>query len=153
MNGMQAQAIARIKDANGGELPSDLYLRTNEDLGKLLYDLTGKQPSRTASKTSLVQRIEKHNAKVSGTKRKADEFSGKENGGTTAKAGRAVSAGQLAESRRILASSAESLESRTTHSELLKMWERIGMKAKYPHRSSKASVIDRLRKYAMKVEC
>ena len=76
------KSIEAIKAKHGGVLPSDLYLRTNAELSKLVFDLTGKQPSGTASKTSLVTRIEKHEAKIAaaGAKRKAADDSGKENG-------------------------------------------------------------------------
>ena len=69
------KSIEAIKAKHGGVLPSDLYLRTNAELSKLVFDLTGKQPSGTASKTSLVTRIEKHEAKIAaaGAKRKADD--------------------------------------------------------------------------------
>ena len=38
----QARAIEAAREANGGVLPSKLYLQTNEQLSKMLCDLTGK---------------------------------------------------------------------------------------------------------------
>ena len=148
---MQAMAIARIAEKNGGDLPSDLYLQTNAELAKLVYDLSGKQPSRTASKESLVKRVERLTAKQQDQlgKRKTDD---KENGtaGKKRKTGAEATPGQMAEMKRVLSASAEDLESRSTHAELQKIWNRMGYTAQYPHRSSKASVISRLQKYAQK---
>lgn len=59
MNAKQKEAVERIKEKNGGVLPSELYLMTNEELIKMVTDLTGKAPSARTSKTTLVQKIEK----------------------------------------------------------------------------------------------
>lgn len=59
MNANQKFAIDRIKDKNGGALPSELYLKKNEELSKMVFDLTGKMPSARASKETLVAQIEK----------------------------------------------------------------------------------------------
>lgn len=40
MNANQRNAIAKAMESNGGELPSDLYLQTNAQLSRLMYDLT-----------------------------------------------------------------------------------------------------------------
>ena len=129
MNHNQAKAIERIKADHGGELPSDLYLRTNADLAALVRDLTGKLPSGTASKASLVQRIERHNAKAAAVQAAArTPISG---GGGSAGAGgvkrgapatvgasvkkaktSSLSAGATAEARRVLARPAEEWEAR-----------------------------------------
>ena len=59
MSSNYEKAIERIKEENGGVLPSDLYLKTNEQLTKLLYDLSGKFAPPRTSKKILVARIEK----------------------------------------------------------------------------------------------
>lgn len=167
MNHNQAKAIERLKAKHGGELPSDLYLRTNADLAALVRDLTGKLPSSTASKQSLIQRIERHNAKAAAAEAAARTPVGGSSGaggvkrgadGVPAAAGvpakkaksSSLSAGATAEARRVLARPAAEWEERTTHAELEKTWRQIGMTAQYPRRSSKALVIGRLRKFAEK---
>ena len=158
MNHNQAKAIERIKAQNGGALPSDLYLQTNADLSKLIFDLTGSQPSRTASKKSLVARIEKHNAKAAAAAAKASSLKRQADDKDVAppankkpkKAKPLLSAGATAEARRVMAKPADEWALSTTHTDLRKVWARIGMKAQYPFRTSKAKVIGRLRKFAEK---
>lgn len=56
------RSLEAIRLKNGGELPSALYMKSNAELGKILYNLTGdfkyKYPMRV-SKESLVKKIEK----------------------------------------------------------------------------------------------
>jgi hypothetical protein len=56
------RSLEAIRIKNGGILPSGLYMKTNAELGKILYNLTGdfkyKCPMRV-SKESLVKKIEK----------------------------------------------------------------------------------------------
>eukprot|EP01032_Pedospumella_encystans_P018658 gene18658-21231_t len=73
------KAINRIKEENGGVLPSGLYLQTNEQLSKLIYDLSGKVAPPRTSKKVLVARIEKltlasQASSATTLKRKADEI-------------------------------------------------------------------------------
>lgn len=41
MSGNYERAIDAIKSKNGGSVPSDLYFKTNSELGLILYNLTG----------------------------------------------------------------------------------------------------------------
>lgn len=174
-NANYLRALERIKAENGGELPSDLYLQTNEELTKLLYDLTGKIAPVRTSKKILVGRIERATAASeeakSTKKRKADDkdtAAAGENDApdstTTKKKSKSaasrplkpprgclaeLSAGQVAQMKRMLGSSAEHM-SGYTHRELRPMWARLGMTAMYPHMTGKATVIERMTKFSEK---
>ena len=77
------KSLEAIKEKNGGVLPSDLYLQTNAQLAQILYDLTGdiKHKCRSASKETLVKRIEKLTTKKSASlKRKHDDIDVEDDG-------------------------------------------------------------------------
>lgn len=159
-NYMKAQE--RIKEENGGELPSDLYLQTNEQLTKLLYDLTGKSAAPRTSKKILVGRVERatsasEQAKSTTTKRK--ETGAEEKEESTSKKSKKppkprgclleLSAGQIAQMKRMMKTSTDDMNKKT-HSELRPMWDKLGMTAKYPNMTGKATVIERMKSFAEK---
>ena len=43
MSGNFECSLDAIKSKNGGNIPSDLYFKTNSELGLILYNLTGKE--------------------------------------------------------------------------------------------------------------
>lgn len=147
------KALERIKEENGGKLPSDLYLQTNEELSRLLFDLTGKMPPPRTSKKILVARIEKFTNASADTKttkkRRNDSFDSDSEKPKKTKRGclPELTAGQISEMRRVLADN--NLESRT-HKEIAPMWDRMGVIAQYPHRDSKSNIIDKMREFAMR---
>lgn len=150
-----AKSLDKIKAENDGKLPSDLYLQTNEQLANMLYDLTGRFAPPRTSKKILVARIEKAtgastSASVRGTKRKADAENASKK---VQKAPRgclaSLTPGQIGEMKRMLQAKPEAMET-YTHRELLPMWERMGVIARYPPMTAKAKVIDKMRAFATK---
>lgn len=150
------RSLEKIKAENGGVLPSDLYLQTNEELSKLLYDLTGKFPPPRTSKKVLVARIERHthastDAKAT-KKRNIDEVGDIDDSHTATAPKKTkrgclpeLTAGQISEMRRVLGNS--SMESHT-HKELYPMWGRMGVIRQFPHRDSKKNIIQAMREFA-----
>ena len=157
------RALEKAKEENGGVLPSDLYLQTNEQLSRLLYDLTGKMPPPRTSKKILIARVERstnasHMATASSKKRSLDELGDVDLAGGNKKLAIApkkaprgclssLSAGQVAELKRFLNTSVDRL-SIYTHRELQPMWTRIGMTSRYPHMTGKATVINKMQVFA-----
>ena len=138
-------------------LHSDLYLQTNEQLANMLYDLTGRHAPPRTSKKILVARIEKATGastgeSVTGTKRKAEAENNQSNK-KVQKAPRgclaSLTTGQISEMKRILQAKPEAMEV-YTHRELMPMWERMGVIARYPPMTAKAKVLDRMRAFATK---
>lgn len=125
-------------------LPSDLYLHTNEQLSSIYEGLTGKVAPPRTSKATLVARIERNSGGATKgiSKTKAAIKPAKRGLLPT------LSSTQLAEMKRVLKAPAADFELRHSHSELAKIWARMGMKAQYPHRSSKELVVGRLRTFA-----
>jgi hypothetical protein len=152
------KAIERIKAENDGVLPSDLYLQTNEELSKLLFDLTGKFPPPRTSKKVLVARIERYtdaSSEATITKKRKVEPDAQEDASLTkavampkkTKRGclAALTAGQISEMKRILLSAnADNF----THRELEPMWARMGVIARYPVRYSKSNIISKMQEFA-----
>lgn len=150
------KSLEKIREENGGTLPSDLYLQTNEQLTALLYDLTGKiAPARTAKKV-LVARIERATGaseKAATTKRKIDDSVDDHHSNKKMKVPRGclgeLTAGQISEMKRILRSSSEAIEV-YTHRELMPMWSRMGVTSKYPPMTAKAKVVAKMKDFATK---
>ena len=149
------KAVNRIKEENGGVLPSELYLQTNEQLSKLLHDLSGKFPPPRTSKKVLVARIEKltqasQASSSTSLKRKVDEITPgtistpappkKVPRGCLAQ----LSAVQICEMKRI--KTGENLTS-YTHRELQPMWTIMGITSMYPQRSSKELVLVKMKEF------
>ena len=144
------KSIEKIKEENGGKLPSDLYLQTNEQLTNLLRDLTGKFAPPRTSKKVLVARIERYTnasqeSSITG-KRKIDMDV---NSSIPKKTKRGclpeLSAGQISEMRRVLSNN--NMES-YTHRELFPIWTRMGVTSQYPGRDSKSNIIEKMRQFA-----
>ena len=155
------RAQAAIKAKNGGELPSDLYLQTNAELGKILYGMTGdiKHTCRPASKEALVKRIQKLVAKsstpsTSGTKRKLDESiedppAAKEKAVKVPRNCLAsLSHTQVAQMRRVISLSQPQVLMLQHDKDLRPLWSSIGMKAMYPNMTGKEKVMERLKVFA-----
>ena len=156
-----AASINAIKMDNGGELPSELYLLTNQKLIELLFDETGKWATATTSKKRLVERIEKHRQKAAQEKEKVIEENSKKRARSaeedtevpkkaakkTTKRGclSSPSKGNIAEMRRILDNVNPNEH---MHKELETMWKRMGVIAQYPKRDSKANIIKRMCEFA-----
>jgi hypothetical protein len=64
-------SLESIKERNGGELPSDVYLMTNNKLSEMLHDLTGNLPAPRTSKEILVKRLERATQKSTSTSTKS----------------------------------------------------------------------------------
>ena len=149
------KAINRIKEENGGVLPSGLYLQTNEQLSKLIHDLSGKFAPPRTSKKVLVARIEKltQASQASSTttlKRKADDITP---GLTPAPAPpKKVPRGCLPQLTAVQI--CEMKRTRTaelthyTHRELYPMWLRMGVTSQYPRRSSKELVVTKMKEFS-----
>ncbi len=155
------RAQETIKAKNGGELPSDLYLQTNAELGKILYGMTGeiKHMSRPASKEALVKRIQKlllksaAPAAVVGTKRKQEESIVVDAPpAKTVKVPRnclaTLSHTQVAQMRRVLALSHDQVQMLQHDKDLRPLWSSIGMTAQYPKMTGKEKVMERLKIFA-----
>ena len=162
MSANYEKAQAAYKAKNGGELPSDLYLLTNAELGKILHGMTGdiKHVIRPASKEALVKRIQKlvqksaPPASVTGTKRKQDDSASSE-GAPIAKAAKVprnclpeLSHTQVAQMRRVLALSHDQVQMLQHDKDLRPLWSSIGMKAQYPKMTGKDKVMERLKEFA-----
>eukprot|EP00039_Didymoeca_costata_P030186 m.28275 g.28275 ORF g.28275 m.28275 type:complete len:165 (-) comp7987_c0_seq1:148-642(-) len=150
------RSLSRIKEENGGELPSELYLKTNAQLSDMIQDMSGKRPGPQTSKKVLVKRLEKLLEKkgVNTKKRKADEEGSSPV--TTKKAkgsSSSFSLSQIAEMKRVLSMDADTMASRYKHRELYTIWNNMGYKAQFPDRSSKATVVEKMRKFAAKNSC
>lgn len=146
MNANQLNAIQAAKEKNGGELPSDLYLHTNQQLADILYGLSGKFTPPRTSKATLVARIERLSGGATKAISKTKSVTNQKSRGVPSE----LSATQVAEMKRILRGTAADVECQYSHSKLMPIWTRMGMKAQYPHRSSKASVVERMRAFAQK---
>jgi hypothetical protein len=147
----QLRAIEAAKARHGGTLPSDLYLRTNEQLTQMLHSLTGKFTPPRTSKETLIARIERHSG--TGVSKGIKKKSGLTEPRPVKQAKRGLlptlSATQIVEMQGILTASAAETESRCAHSQLMPIWTRIGVKAQYPRRSAKSLVVNRLRTFAL----
>ena len=153
-----AASIAAIKMANGGELPSDLYLLTNQKLIELLFDETGAWATPTTSKKRLVERIERHRQKAIEEKKskkrgrdddEEEETEGSKKAVKKTKRGclSSPTKGNIAEMRNILANDDAN---EYLHKELVTMWKRMGVIAQYPQRDSKANIIKRMCEFAIR---
>lgn len=152
------EAIALAKEEDGGAPPSELFLKSNEELSKMLHDLSGKVPPPRTSKKRLIKRIERLTqpaaAVVSkGLKRKPedDDVSGAAsapNPNKVQKVGSVLpelSAVQISEMKKVLSVSVETLY---THRELLPMWDSIGMTLVYPVKKGKDIVLRAMKDFA-----
>lgn len=165
MSSNYERAIEAAKAKNGGELPSDLYLKTNAQLGKILYGLTGEIkhtfPARV-SKEILVKRIIKLThaptkgvSQDVGSKRSLSEVdngtANKENS-VQLKKPRNVLASlsqiQIVEMKRICAITHNALLDMKHEKELQPLWQSVGMTSKYPHMTGKEKVMERMKLFA-----
>ena len=159
------KAIASIKEKNGGQLPSDLYTKTNSELSKILYDLTGDfkyKLNQRVSKEALVKRVERLTMKVAptktiGIKRSAEE----ENVCPQNEIGRtsiplktprnvmgSLSPVQVAQMKRVMAITPDHLAELKHEKDLRPLWSSIGMTAKYPNTTGKEKIFERLKNFS-----
>ena len=163
MSNNYERILEAIKAKNGGEIPSDLYLKTIRELKDLLVAIGGYSVPLSGSKEVLVKRLQRlnglsNNPSLVGVKRTADAvMENKEEGenkrpNISAAAAPApaiaktttcnLSQGQIVEFRRVMRLRDE------THSTLRPLWYKIGMSSLYPQRSGKELVIARMKKFA-----
>ena len=142
-----AASINAIKMDNGGELPSELYLLTNQKLIELLFDETGKWATATTSKKRLVERIEKHRQKTAQEKEKVIEENSKKRARSAEEDTEVPKkAAKKTTKRGCLLDNVNPNEH--MHKELETMWKRMGVIAQYPKRDSKANIIKRMCEFA-----
>lgn len=149
-NANYQRSIEAIKAKNGGQLPSELCLKTNAELCSLIYDLSGKVAAPRTAKTALVKRLEKLQQKAASAVPKivvAGGSAGK-NQKKPSKRGCLPSLGPsvVVEMRRVLALNDSG--GIHTHTDLRKIWYKTGYTALYPARDSKANVVKRLKLHA-----
>mmetsp|Transcript_11612 Transcript_11612/g.15798 ORF Transcript_11612/g.15798 Transcript_11612/m.15798 type:complete len:172 (+) Transcript_11612:64-579(+) len=152
------QALDNNKEQNGGILPSDLYLKTNQQLSEILYDLTGKFPASRTSKTLLVQRIEqqtqgnsnKENIEPNAGKRKNHYDSETQAPAKKSKRGclTLLTPSQVVEMQRVMKMGASALAARYKCTQLFQIWHAMGVMANCPGRSSKENVAIKLFEFA-----
>ena len=171
MSSNYEKAITAIKDKNGGKLPSDLYLKTNAELGKILYGLTGDIkhtfPARV-SKETLVKRVIKlthaptmgvshsavNPAPPVGSKRSLSEGENDVNKENIVKAKKprnvllSLSQLQIVEMKRICAITHDALQFMKHEKDLNPLWLSVGMTSKYPHMTGKEKVMERMKIFA-----
>mmetsp|Transcript_20119 Transcript_20119/g.27726 ORF Transcript_20119/g.27726 Transcript_20119/m.27726 type:complete len:175 (-) Transcript_20119:27-551(-) len=158
------RALDAIKAKNGGVLPSDLYVKTNAELGKILYNLTGDSKytmNQRVSKESLVKRIQKLTEKtispkvssmnaVSGVKRTRDDD--EENTPKPVKVPRNVLRNitevQFVQMKRILSITPGQLDFMKHEKDLRPLWADVGMTSKYPAMTGKEKVMERLKTFS-----
>jgi hypothetical protein len=168
MSSNYARSINAIKEKNGGSLPSDLYLQTNAQLGKILYDMTGdiKHMAGRTSKEALVKRIEKlvlkstpSVDKSAGSKRKKNDesFDSIESVAPPTKIQSVkkprnclptLSPIQIVQMKRVLAMDSDQVQTLQHEKDLRPLWSSIGMTAQYPRMTGKEKVMDRLKIFA-----
>jgi len=157
-------SLESIKERNGGELPSDVYLMTNNKLSEMLYDLTGKLPAPRTSKEILVKRLERATQKSTSTSTKspAPVTAGKRKNCESANVSAAPSkkpkikrgcidsptAAQVLEMKRVVKLSVEDMACRYKHRELSEIWYKMGVISQFPQRSGKETVVQKLREFA-----
>ena len=166
------RSLEAIRVKNGGVLPSGLYMKTNAELGKILYNLTGdfkyKCPMRV-SKESLVKKIEKLTAvkenvkppvvtqavekrKLEDTVDVGEKSIEKPTSSLSAKKPRNVlpslSVVQIVEMKRTLAITPFQLLELKHEKDLRPLWHHIGMTAQYPAMTGKEKIMDRLKAFA-----
>lgn len=162
------RSLEKIKEKNGGTLPSELYLKTNAELGQILYNLTGDikhTAGRSASKEILVKRIQRLTApKTKVENSKSTKRTINESCELSADAVIANSSAPLKKPRNVLASLSETQRVQMirvvgmTHDQVMglqhdkhlrPLWLSIGMTAKYPAMTGKEKVFDRLKTFSV----
>jgi hypothetical protein len=152
MSNNYERSLEAIKAKNGGELPSDLYMKTIRELKDLLISLGGYGVSLSGSKEALVKRLQRLQGLPTKAPAENRENTRPANAGAAAPAPSAIAAkptttchlsqGQIVELRRVMRLTDE------THSTLRPLWYKVGMTSLYPHRSGKDLVIGRMKAFA-----
>ena len=157
------RSLEAIQSKNGGALPSDLFIKTNAELGKILFNLTGDfkyKMNQRVSKESLVKKIQKltvvksATVAISGVKRSRDDE--QENAPVSTlvpvKKPRNVlsnlSEVQVVQMKRIMSVTSEQLDIMKHEKDLRPLWSDVGMTSKYPAMTGKEKVMDRMKTFA-----
>ena len=158
------KSLESIKQKNGGQLPSDLYTKTNTELTDILYGLTGKMTvsSRYTSKEVLVKRILKLTATPAttatitpvGVKRPMETQSSTTTVPIppvkkTKKCLDTLTSLQIIEMKRILAITPDRLDNMKHDKHLRPLWYSVGMTAKYPHMTGKETVMEKMKDFSL----
>ena len=156
------KSLESIKQKNGGELPSDLYTKTNTELTDILYGLTGKMTvsSRYTSKEVLVKRILKFTATPPATTTSSGVKRPMETQSTTTsvplppikktkKCLDTLTPLQIIEMKRILAITPDRLDNMKHDKHLRPLWYSVGMTAKYPHMTGKETVMEKMKDFSL----